>query len=259
MPNREGRRRLRRGVDFPSMVQVGPWSLHPHLVFEVLAYAIAFQLFLLIRSLHRDPLDGTQRWTLIAAALAGAAVGAKVLYWLIDPADVFSDAEGVLGGKTIVGALLGGHLGVELAKRLMGIHVRTGDPYALPAAVGIAVGRLGCFFSGLPDRTHGVHTALPWGIDLGDGARHPTALYELAFLVALAVFFVMTAERPWPAGSRWRIFLGTYCAWRVAVGFIQPLPTWAGMSAIQWACAAYLLFEAQRWLPRRGAAAATHA
>jgi prolipoprotein diacylglyceryltransferase len=58
----------------------------------------------------------------------------------------------------------------------------------LPLAIGIAVGRLGCFFAGLDDFTYGTPTTLPWGHDFGDGiARHPVQLYESAAMAAFAI------------------------------------------------------------------------
>jgi prolipoprotein diacylglyceryltransferase len=53
------------------------------------------------------------------------------------------------------------------------------DLLAVPLCAGIALGRVGCFLAGPADRTHASATALPWGVDHGDGiARHPVALYE---------------------------------------------------------------------------------
>jgi phosphatidylglycerol:prolipoprotein diacylglycerol transferase len=74
-----------------------------------------------------------------------------------------------MGGKMIVGALMGGLLAVEWAKRRLGVTVRTGDLFALPLCAGIAIGRVGCFLTGLEDHTVGAHTTLPWGVDVGDG------------------------------------------------------------------------------------------
>jgi len=91
-----------------------------------------------------------------------------------------------MGGKTIVGALIFGLISVELMKRYIGVRQSTGDLYAIPLALGIAIGRIGCFLTGLDDNTYGTPTTLPWAINFGDGIpRHPTQLYEIAFLVAL--------------------------------------------------------------------------
>jgi hypothetical protein len=62
-----------------------------------------------------------------------------------------------MGGKTIVGALVFGLVSVELMKRYIGVHQSTGDLYSIPLAVGIAIGRIGCFPPGSPTTT----TALP--------------------------------------------------------------------------------------------------
>ena len=40
---------------------------------------------------------------------------------------------------------------VELVKLALGVHSRTGDLFAVPVCVGIAIGRLGCFFAGLAE------------------------------------------------------------------------------------------------------------
>jgi phosphatidylglycerol:prolipoprotein diacylglycerol transferase len=78
---------------------------------------------------------------------------------------------------------------VELTKRYIGLGTSTGDLYAIPLALGIAIGRIGCFLTGLSDNTYGTPTNLPWAINFGDGIpRHPTQLYEILFLLALIPF-----------------------------------------------------------------------
>jgi prolipoprotein diacylglyceryltransferase len=163
-----------------------------HLVFESLAYLAAFRLYVWQRQRSGDFLETGTRWTVIVAAIAGAAFGSKFLYWLEDPvrtAHEWSNPEYLLAGKTIVGALLGGTIAVELVKKRSGIRRRTGDLFALPLAIGIAIGRIGCFLAGTEDGTYGNPTGLPWGVDLGDGVRrHPVQLYEIAAMLMLAIF-----------------------------------------------------------------------
>src|SRR5260221_215746 len=72
-------------------------------------------------------------------------------------------------GHSIAGAVAGGIVGVELYKRFAGIKGSTGGQFVASLALGIAVGRLGCFFAGLPDFTYGIPTNVPWGVDFGDG------------------------------------------------------------------------------------------
>ena len=111
------------------------------------------------------------------------------MFWLEDPQltwQHFHDPNYLIGGKTIVGALAFGLITVELAKRYIGLRDSTGDLYAIPLALGIAIGRIGCFLTGLSDNTYGTPSSLPWAINFGDNIpRHPTQLYEIAFVLAL--------------------------------------------------------------------------
>src|SRR2546429_3597176 len=68
-------------MSFPVFIPAGALKLHPHLVFETLAYAIAFLVYLAMRKRHGDALDDGDRWWVIAAASMVAVVGCKVLYW----------------------------------------------------------------------------------------------------------------------------------------------------------------------------------
>jgi phosphatidylglycerol:prolipoprotein diacylglycerol transferase len=140
---------------------------------------------------------------------------------------------------------------VELVKRASGIRTPTGDLFAVPLAVGIAIGRIGCFLSGLDDHTYGTATSWPTGVDLGDGIRrHPTALYESVFLTLLAIALVALRSRHPQRGVEFRTFMIAYLAFRLVLDFIKPEPTFAlGLSTIQWACAgvlAYYLISSRR-------------
>jgi phosphatidylglycerol---prolipoprotein diacylglyceryl transferase len=98
--------------------------------------------------------------------------------------------------RSVEGALAGGIFAIELYKWRAGISLRTGARFALPLAVGIAIGRLGCYFAGLDDFTYGTPTALPWGHDFGDGIpRHPVQLYESIAMAAFAAFYVLMVLR----------------------------------------------------------------
>jgi prolipoprotein diacylglyceryltransferase len=81
-------------------------------------------------------------------------------------------------------------------KRYIGLRTSTGDLYAIPLALGIAIGRIGCFLTGLSDNTYGIPTNLPWAINFGDGIpRHPTQLYEILFLLALIPFLYRVLKK----------------------------------------------------------------
>ena len=158
-----------------------------------------------------------------------------------------------LGGKTIVGGLVGGLIAVEWTKRRIGVTARTGDLFALPLAIGLAVGRVGCFLTGLDDGTFGTATTTWMGIDFGDGiARHPTQLYEIAFLAMLGLVLAASPRAFARSGDRFRLFMIAYLAFRLVIDALKPEPRLAlGLSSIQWACAGMLLYylpDIRRWL-----------
>jgi prolipoprotein diacylglyceryltransferase len=239
-----------------------PIGSHPawHPVFETLAYAAGYWVFRILRARQGDIIAEPQRWTVLAGAAVGALVGSRVLglaeQW---PTVLTAWHSGRLlallvspGGKTIVGGLLGGWIGVEIVKRLTGIRSRTGDLFAIPLCVGIAVGRIGCLLAGLADDTYGKPTTLPWAVDLGDGVpRHPVQIYEIVFLALLGLFLARPTQ--WHNGARFRIFVASYLAWRFAIDFLKPQPLVHGMNLIQWTCLAALAALAGEWLNDRRA------
>lgn len=196
-------------------------------------------------------------FAVIVGLLAGAAIGNKLVF-LIERPDVWQRllaGEAAWPGQSIVGGLIGGLLGVELAKRLTGQTRSTGDAMVWPLATGLVIGRIGCFLAGLHDDTYGNPTTLPWGLDLGDGLRrHPTPLYEMVFVIALA--WVLHRARPRldaVPGLRFKLFLAAYLAWRLLIDGLKPVrvPYAGGLSGIQWVCGlallAYLPFVHRAW------------
>jgi phosphatidylglycerol:prolipoprotein diacylglycerol transferase len=216
-------------------------SPHPglHPVFEALAYLVGYLVYKLLRARSGDPLPDDRRWLIIAATALGALAGSRVLGLLEQAPRIGFHWQSLLlpGGKTIVGGLLGGWLAVELIKPILHIKTRTGDLFAIPLCLGIAVGRIGCFLAGLADDTYGIPTSLPWAVDFGDGIpRHPTQLYEILFLLLLATALHFLSKRPHQNGTLFRIFITAYLLWRFAIDFLKPQPTVHGLNLIQWAC-----------------------
>ena len=242
-------------MTFPLWIRVGAWRAHPHFVFELLAYSAAVAAYRHVRSRHEDDVSVPDRWSLAAAAIVGAVAGSRFLFWLEDPQrtlEQLTNIQYLVGGQTIVGGVIGGWIAVEWQKRRLGIHAPTGDVFAIPLALGIAVGRIGCFLSGIPDGTYGIATTLPWGIDLGDGiARHPTALYESAFMFGVA-WCLSKLRRSAARGEVFLALIVAYLAFRVAVEFLKPgVALAAGMTAIQWAAVAGLFMSFRTWRARR--------
>ena len=221
-------------MTFPVWIPLGPWRLHPHHGFELLGYLTAVALVVWQRSREGDALRRDQRVIIAASALIGSVAGSWLLAWP--------------GGKTVVGGLIGGLIAVEFAKQRMAITVRTGDLFVFPACAGMAIGRIGCFLTGLSDNTHGVSTTWPTAVDFGDGIpRHPTQLYDIAFLALLALVLGARRQHITRPGDLFRAFMMSYMTWRFAIDFLKPEPRVAlGLSMIQWAAIAVLGYYATR-------------
>ncbi len=135
-------------------------------------------------------------------------------------------------GHSIAGALAGGIIGAESFKLLRGVRGSTGLVFVAPLALGIAVGRWGCFLTGLPDYTYGTPTALPWGVDFGDGIpRHPVQLYESFAMLGFLVWFLAALERNRRSESHSRLLRGSfywlvgfYAVQRFCWEFLKPYP-----------------------------------
>ncbi len=138
-----------------------------------------------------------------------------------------------------MGGLFGGLLGVELAKKRIGETESSGDLFVFPIILGIFIGRMGCFLSGINEFTYGKETTSVLGMDLGDGLlRHPTALYELVFLVVL--FFSLKRLQSTSTlnnGEVFKWFMVLYFTFRFCIEFLKPNVFYIiGLSTIQILC-----------------------
>lgn len=202
-------------------------GIHPHLLFESLAYFVGFRVYLYTRNKDRIPMDKAL-WVVVGATL-GAALGSKILYWCEDPKKTLDHWNNILylmEGKTIVGGLLGGLIGVETAKKFIGWKRSTGDDFVLPLAVGMMIGRIGCFLTGLNDHTYGIPTTWIIGVDFGDGVkRHPTQLYEVVFLALLIIILLKIKKKNvgWE-GLLFQLYMFSYLMFRFFIDYIKPTP-----------------------------------
>jgi len=237
-----------------------------HALFEYGAIALGVALYR--RARLRSGLGGLTQsggFAVVAGLLIGAALGNKLVF-LTERPDVWQRllaGELVMPGQSIVGGLLGGLIGVEVAKALTNQTRSTGDAMVWPIALGLAFGRVGCFVAGLHDDTFGVATTLPWGVDFGDGvSRHPTQAYDV--IVALGLAAALHGRFARAPGLAFKLFLSGYLLWRFGIDALKPVPhAYAfGWSGIQWVCAlalaAYAPIVHRHWKRQFNDAPAAH-
>jgi len=192
-----------------------------HTAFDALAWLAAGGAALWLTRVEKVAFPAvTADLPYLAAVLLGAGLGAYAFgtanLWL-------SGMPGV--ARSVEGALAGGIIAVELYKRAAGIRARTGARFALPLAVGVAVGRIGCYLAGLDDFTYGTPTTLPWGHDFGDGiSRHPVQLYESATMAAFALAYMVAIRRRdrFVIDNGFYLAVGFYAAQRFGWEFLKP-------------------------------------
>ena len=221
-----------------------------HIALETLAFALGGVLYWRSSNASTRPRDRWTRWGVLAGAALGAALGSRGLYMLQYWGPLTHQPLATwLGGKTIVGGLLGALVGVETAKRALNWTASTGDGFVLPLLAAIIIGRLGCQLSGLSDLTYGNATALPWGWNYGDGvARHPTSFYEILGVAAIASVLYGSHFMTRPGIGSHSGGVPRTSLWAgvskppfgpAARGFLAP-ERCGPLSPIQWACVAGL-------------------
>lgn len=194
-----------------------------------------------LRKRNTDVITSNNRLSIILGAALGALIGSRLVGFLENPLIEFTlnNAITLLNTKTIMGGLFGGLLGVELAKKIINESQSSGDLFVFPIILGIFIGRIGCFLSGINEFTYGKVTTSAFGMDLGDGLlRHPTSLYELFFLIFLFIALKTVNNRlQLKNGDLFKIFMLSYFGFRFCIEFLKPNVFYTfGLSSIQILC-----------------------
>ncbi|MDD4409689.1 MAG: prolipoprotein diacylglyceryl transferase [Candidatus Pacebacteria bacterium] len=205
----------------PILFSMNGFNIPSYSFFVALGVIIGFGYY--VYQAKKDRRLGENSFVIVIAALLGGAIGAKVFKFVIDYQFVishFSDSYLLLSGRTIVGGFIGGYVAVAIVKRVLKIRERKGNYFAPGIALGVAVGRIGCFLAGC---CYGKATGLPIGIDFGDGVlRHPTQLYESVFMIVM--FFYLSKIRKKESlepGYLFKVLMVGYFIFRFFVEFLK--------------------------------------
>jgi hypothetical protein len=204
--------------------------MSPHAVFDVAAWLIAlFATWLMYRWRFRERVHKLSE-SLGKGYYAAISLGGLAGAFGFGSLNAFLSGQPTLA-RSVLGGLIGAITLVELYKRSRGIRGSTGAVFAVPFCFAIAIGRLGCFQSGLADLTHGTATALPWGVDFGDGiGRHPVQLYESIAMAVVGLILLLGFW--WRSGGilkyAFYIAVGAYGAQRFVWEFFKPYGAIAG-------------------------------
>ncbi|MBX3062900.1 MAG: prolipoprotein diacylglyceryl transferase [Anaerolineae bacterium] len=219
----------------PILYENGPVIIYTHDFFTVIGLLVGLALY--YHELHkRDMLEWRIFWISIAAVF-GAGVGCRLLTAWEHPAyySTFDDVPFSYfvahSGKTIIGGIVGGYVGIVLSKRYLHYTKSTGDCYAAAIALATAIGRIGCFLSELP---LGKPTDLPWGMTVSADAisqfqycpyctqpMHPSMVYEIIFNLIAFALILRLRHRVIVQGETLKIYLLAAGIFRFFVEFVR--------------------------------------
>ena len=187
------------------------------------------------------------------AGFAGL-IGARLYHVLESPSEFFADPWPQLFsryGFAWFGGFLGGLIALIILARYLNIPLLEFLDICSPAAaVGYAIGRIGCLLSG--DGDYGMPTSLLWGMSFPNGVVpttervHPTPLYEFFIWLAIAVFLwrmgKKTLQKPKARGEIFCNYLILTGIARFLIEFIRINPrSFFGLSNAQAASFASIL------------------
>lgn len=208
----------------PTLFHIGGFGVEAYPFFVGLGLIVGAAIY--FYEARRKGVMNENGFMIAVGSLLGAAIGAKVFEWAINYryiVDHLSQPELLLSGRTITGGLIGGAIGAMTAKKILGIKEKRGNLFAPAIAIGVAIGRLGCFFRGC---CYGKSTNLIWGVDFGDGvSRHPTQIYESIFMLIMFIYLERMKDRPdIKPGELFKRLMISYFAFRFLIEYIRVEP-----------------------------------
>lgn len=251
-------------MNFPVQFHIGSATVSLHAVMETLAFFVGFRYFLYLRKKQGDAYSSSSRIWVIIGAIFGALIGSRLIGSLERPYELTMTnnlLDYIYNNKTVVGGFLGGLVGVELTKKIIGERKASGDLFVYPMILALMIGRIGCFSMGVYEEVYGLQSGLPWAMNLGDSVlRHPVALYEILFLLLLWTGLKrLQKTASLQNGALFKLFMMAYLLFRFLLDFIKPhYPVLLGLSTIQLTCLAGLLYYS-RFIFQPKKLAAAHA
>jgi phosphatidylglycerol:prolipoprotein diacylglycerol transferase len=212
-------------------------------LFTALGYVVGALVFWWAAKERKLATDGIGRLALIGviAGILGAKLSELIFMgWPIQVPPLLA-LDPRVGGRALFGGMAFGWLGVEIAKRRMGIKRSTGDLFALALPAGEAIGRIGCFFNGC---CYGKECDLPWSIYQHDAWRHPTQIYSAVSAATIFVVLLVFRKKMAYEGQLFFIYLLLFGATRFVIEQFrwQSHLVW-GLSSMQWFCMDLIFFS----------------
>ncbi len=222
----------------PILIDFGPFALHSY----GLAMAVAFGLgiWVAMKRAEARGIGGKYALDLAVLILIFSLIGARAAYVVTHwhefadhPLDVISPVQhtGQIGiaGLVLLGGVIAGFATAWVYSRRKQIpFLVTTDLFVPSLALGIAIGRIGCFFNGC---CFGLPSDLPWACtfpsyslagDVFSGVHvHPTQLYETIYMLLVFAYLLLRDRKPRPRGELTGWFLLLYGVGRFLIEMLR--------------------------------------
>jgi len=188
----------------PILFQLGTFPIRSYGLLIAAAYMVS--IWIARRRAAKNGYDPDVIIDLSVIVILVSIIGARLAYVFVRWDYYRHDIAGVLriweGGLALYGGLVAGALVGLWFFRRRGVDMWAGADLVAPSlAMGITIGRLGCFLNGC---CYGKVCEQPWGVVFGDSSIagmhypglhvHPTQLYE-SFLGLIIFFVLLAADR----------------------------------------------------------------
>jgi phosphatidylglycerol:prolipoprotein diacylglycerol transferase len=221
----------------PILFELGGTPSESYLVMTVIAWAVGGTVFYKEFKRLAWPLE--TMLFVMAGCMFGAAIGSVIFSLLfLDWHEIGPRLRATeFVGRTVIGGIIGGYVGVELTKWRLGYKHSTGDAFAVAIPIGHVFGRIGCLLGGccfgtLTDSALGVtyppgspaflahaHAGLIDSTAAASLAVHPAPLYDGLFDLLLFAVLWSLRDRFLVRGQLFRIYLAAYAGARFILEF----------------------------------------
>ncbi len=202
----------------PILFQIGSLPIRSYGLMVAIAFAASIWL-----ARRRAPGRGVEpdaiidmAFFVIIASIIGARIAYVIVHWeyyVGDPLRAFKIWD---GGLALYGGMILGTVAGLLFFKRRGIDMWVGADITAPSlALGVGIGRIGCFLNGC---CFGKHCELPWAVTFptvsGAGTwfpgvpLHPTQIYESVSAIAvMALLLLLDRRRRFPGFLLWTFLL----------------------------------------------------
>ncbi len=210
----------------PIFFHLGPLTLYAYGALVALGFLVG-SIWVARRAQRAGEDVDTYLQSIFWIIIAGFT-GARLLYviyypdaYLADPLRMVLDRGGLVWYGGLVSAVLASLVFVKI-KRLS--LPKFADILSAPAAIGLAIGRVGCFMTGC---CYGKPTHLPWAVQFPPGHEthplhvHPTQLYESLGLLVLIILLQWAYKHSKTPGLTACLFFVGYGILRFLIEYLR--------------------------------------